>query len=311
MTRIVCIGECMVELRALGEDTFARSYAGDVYNTAVYLKRSFAAAQVQFLTATGDDAMSTAMRRTWKAQGIDATLAFRVAGGSAGLYLIETDTFGERSFQYWRKDSAAKHWLALLQESGDAVLRGADLVYYSGISLAILDPNERAAAIEFLHRERRHVGRIAFDPNVRLRLWQSPHVAAQTIRAALSTCDIALPSAEDLTWLLGVSEPTRQMDLLMQMGVSEVALTLGADGCFVADGEQRTELPAPGVQNTIDTSGAGDAFNGVYLAQRLQGSSPDKAAQAALQVASRVVTHAGAIVPASVSHPGQPLTHIG
>ena len=304
MTRVVCIGECMVELRALGEDTFARSYAGDVYNTAVNLKRSFAAAEVQFLTATGDDAMSNAMRRMWRAQGIDATLAFCVAGGSVGLYLIETDTFGERNFQYWRKDSAAKHWLALLQESGESVLRGADLVYYSGISLAILNPNERAAAIEFLRRERRHVGRIAFDPNVRLRLWQSPDVAAQTIRAALSTCDIALPSAEDLTWLLGESEPNRQMDLLMQMGVAEVALTLGADGCFVADGEQRTELPAPSVENVIDTSGAGDAFNGVYLAHRLQGSSPDKAALAALQVASRVVTHAGAIVPASVSHPG-------
>jgi 2-dehydro-3-deoxygluconokinase len=306
MTRIVCIGECMVELRALGEDTFARSYAGDVYNTAVYLKRSLAAAQVQFLTATGDDALSNAMRRMWRAQGIDETLAFRVEGGSVGLYLIETDSFGERSFQYWRKDSAAKHWLALLQESGESVLRGADLVYYSGISLAILNPNERAAAIEFLRRERTHVGRIAFDPNVRLRLWQSPQVAAQTIRAALSTCDIALPSAEDLTWLLGAAEPNRHMDLLMQMGVSEVALTLGADGCAVADGEQRAEWPAPSVQNAIDTSGAGDAFNGVYLAHRLQGSSPDKAAQAALQVASRVVTHAGAIVPASVSHPGQP-----
>jgi 2-dehydro-3-deoxygluconokinase len=302
--RIVCIGECMVELRALGEDTFARSYAGDVYNTAVYLKRSLAAARVQFLTATGDDAMSIAMRRMWRAHGIDETFAFCVEGGSAGLYLIETDAFGERSFQYWRKESAAKHWLALLQESGESVLRGADLVYYSGISLAILNPNERAAAIDFLRRARTHVGRIAFDPNVRLRLWQSPQVAAQTIRAALSTCDIALPSAEDLTWLLGASEPNRHMDLLMQMGVSEVALTLGAHGCALADGEQRSELPAPSVQNAIDTSGAGDAFNGVYLAHRLQGSSPDKAAQAALQVASRVVTHPGAIVPASLSHPG-------
>jgi 2-dehydro-3-deoxygluconokinase len=301
--RIICIGECMVELRAVGADTFGRSYAGDVYNTAVYLKRSLPAAQVQFLTATGDDAMSKAMRRMWHAQGIDDALAFPVAGGSAGLYLIETDAFGERSFQYWRKDSAARHWLARLVENGETLLHGADIVYFSGITLAILNPDERAAAIELLRRARTHVGRIAFDPNVRLRLWQSPQAAAQAIRAAMSVCDIALPSAEDVAWLFGIGEPMRQIDLLMEMGVSEVALTLGAAGCAIADGEVRKRLSNLSVERVIDTSGAGDAFNGAYLASRLQGSSPDEAAQAALRVASRVVSHAGAIVPASVSHP--------
>jgi len=303
VTRIICIGECMVELRAVGADTFARSYAGDVFNTAVYLKRSLPAAQVQFLTATGDDAMSKAMRRMWRAQEIDDALAFPVAGGSAGLYLIETDPSGERSFQYWRKDSAARHWLARLVEEGESLLRGADIVYFSGITLAILNPDERAAAIELLRRSRAHVGRIAFDPNVRLRLWQSPQVAAQTTRAAISACDIVLPSAEDLAWLFGIGEPMRQIDLLLELGVSEVALTLGAAGCVITDGAVRKRLASPSVEKVIDTSGAGDAFNGAYLANRLQGRSPDEAAQAAIWVASRVVTHAGAIVPASVSHP--------
>jgi 2-dehydro-3-deoxygluconokinase len=294
----------MVELHAVGEDTFARSYAGDAYNTAVYLKRSLPDAQVQFLTATGDDPMSHAMRRRWNAQGIDDTLAFTVEGGSPGLYLIETDALGERSFQYWRSESAAKRWFALLQARGESILRGADIVYFSGIALAILNPDERAAAVEWLQRARTLVGRIAFDPNLRLRLWQSPHAAAQTMRAALSACDVALPSVEDLATLFSIDEPMRQLDLLMAMGVSEVALTLGANGCVIADGERRAQLPAPVVEHVIDTSGAGDAFNGVYLANRLLGSSREKAAEAALLVASRVVTHAGAIVPALVSHPG-------
>ena len=303
MTRIVCIGECMVELRAVGEDAFARSYAGDVYNTAVYLKRSLPAAQVQFLTAIGDDAMSDAMRRAWNQQGIDDALAFSVQGGSAGLYLIETDASGERHFHYWRSHSAARRWLALLQARGDAGLRGADIVYFSGISLAILHPGERAAAIELLQRLRGHVGHIAFDPNVRPRLWQSPVTAAQSMRAALSACDIALPSAEDLAWLFHIDEPIRQVELLMELGVAEAAVTLGPDGCAIAIGELRTQLPAPRVERVVDTSGAGDAFNGVYLAGRLQGSSPEEAARSALLVAARVVMHAGAIIPAPVSHP--------
>ncbi len=245
------------------------------------------------------------MRRRWRAEGIDDALAFPVAGGSAGLYLIETDASGERSFQYWRKDSAAKRWLAQLQARGESILWGADMVYYSGITLAILNPEERAAALELLARARPHVGRIAFDPNVRLRLWQSPQDAAQTVLAAISTCDIALPSAEDLAWLLGTAEPERQLDQLLEIGVSEVALTLGADGCAIAAGGLRVQLPGPRNGSVIDTSGAGDAFNGVYLANRLKRGSPDQSAEAALRVASRVVTHAGAIVPASVSHPAK------
>lgn len=305
MTRIICIGECMVELRAIGADTFARSYAGDTYNTAAYLKRSFPEAQVQFLTATGDDSMSKAMRREWRAQEIDDSLGFTVTGGSAGLYLIETDASGERSFHYWRKESSARRWLAMLQECGESVLWGADIIYYSGISLAILNPEECNSALELLARARPHVGRIAFDPNVRLRLWQSPQIAAQTILAAMSACDIALPSTEDLAWLLGTADPERQLALLLEIGVPEVAMTLGADGCAIAAAELRVQLPAPPVASTIDTSGAGDAFNGAYLANRLKGGSPAQAAEAALRVASRVVTHAGAIVPMSVSHPAK------
>ena len=118
----------MVELREKDPDCFARGYAGDVYNTAVYLKRSLPAAQVQLLTATGDDALSDAMRASWRSECIEETLAFRVSGGTPGLYMIETDAAGERRFHYWRRDSAARRWWALLAAHGEAALMGADIL---------------------------------------------------------------------------------------------------------------------------------------------------------------------------------------
>lgn len=293
----------MVELRAVGEDSFARSYAGDVYNTAVYLKRSLPSAHVQFVSATGDDAMSTAMRRAWHADGIDDSLALFVSGGSPGLYLIETDACGERQFQYWRSHSAARRWLTSLLREGESRLWGADIVYFSGISLAILAADEREEALELMRRLRTHVGRIAFDPNVRLKLWESQVAAAADIKAAISICDVLLPSADDLAWLLEVDSTLDQLELVRKMGVKEIALTLGARGCAVADADARAELASPAVERVIDTSGAGDSFNGAYLAGRLQGKTPVQAAEAGLLIASRVVTHAGAIVPLSVSHP--------
>jgi len=293
----------MVELRATGANSFARSYSGDVYNTAVYLKRSLPDAQVQFLSATGDDAMSGAMRKAWRAEGIDDTLAFTVTGGSPGLYLIENDARGERRFQYWRSHSAARQWLTLLRDEDETVLRGADIVYLSGITLAILDPAQRQSAIELLRRLRPHVGRIAFDPNVRLKLWETMQAAEAALQAALSIADIALPSTEDAKLLLHIDDPLGQMNRLQGFGAREIALTLGADGCLVADGAVLTRLPAPAVDVITDTSGAGDAFNGAYLASRLRGASVVEAAQSGLLLGSRVIAHAGAVVPASVSHP--------
>jgi 2-dehydro-3-deoxygluconokinase len=300
---VICIGECMVELRAAGADAFARTYAGDAYNTAVYLKRSLPDAQVQFLTATGDDALSRAMREVWRAEGIDGSLGFTVNGGSPGLYLIENDARGERRFHYWRSNSAARRWFELLEDQDETVLWGADVIYLSGISLAILSPAERARAIELLRRARPHIGRIAFDPNVRLALWETAQAAVATIENALSIVDLALPSREDARLLLGVDDPIEQIDRLQRIGVREIALTLGADGCLIADGDVRARLPAPHVASITDTSGAGDAFNGAYLATRLRGGSAADAARSGLAVGSRVVAHAGAVVPKSVSHP--------
>lgn len=305
MTRIVCIGECMVELRAVSANRFERSFAGDAYNTAVYLKRSFPSAHVQFLTATGDDSMSSHMRAAWQAQGIDAALSFTAKGGTPGLYFIETNAQGERSFQYWRSHSAARRWLALLRDQGESVLWGADIIYFSGISLAILSTEERSAALELLKRLRSHIGRIAFDPNVRLLLWETPQIAAATICPAISTCDILLPSTEDLSLLLNTDRPMEQLAMLKQMGVREVALTLGAEGCTIVDDDVCLQLKSPAVERVVDTSGAGDAFNGAYLANRLKGSTPAQAAAAALRIASRVVTQAGALVHATVSHPSE------
>lgn len=305
MTRVVCIGECMVEMRASGENRFERGFAGDVYNTAVYLKRSLPEARVQFATATGDDALSAAMRESWQMEGIDDALAFTVRGGAPGLYLIETHGAGERRFHYWRSNSAARQWLAQLQPH-ESSLDGADLVYFSGISLAILSAPEREAALELFQRLRNHVGLIAFDPNVRLTLWESAPIAAACIAAAFSVCNISLPSSEDLTQAFNIERPLQQLELLRGWGVREAALTLGAAGCLLGP-HTPAHVPSHLVESVIDTSGAGDAFNGAYLAKRLQGLTPVQAAEAGLRVASRVVTHAGAVVPSNVSHPPESL----
>jgi 2-dehydro-3-deoxygluconokinase len=305
--RVVCIGECMVELRQAGDGLYARGFAGDAYNTAVYLKRSSPQTEVSLLTVTGAGPLSVAMRQAWASQGVDDALAVAVDGTEPGLYMIELSPSGERGFRYWRSASPARQWFSrLIADGGADRLAGADLVYLSGISLAILRPDEQRAAIGWLAALKGRVGRIAFDPNVRPALWPDLAAARRAMEPLFAIADILRASREDGALLYGLEDPKAQIEAFRRAGAGEIALTLDADGCLSAAGGAAVLLPAPPVAVVRDTSGAGDAFNGAYLAARLLGEAPIEAARAGLGVASRVVTHAGAIVPAEVSHPRPP-----
>jgi 2-dehydro-3-deoxygluconokinase len=297
MIRFVCIGECMVELSAAGEGLLARRFAGDAYNTAVYFKRALPSAQVKFLTAVGVDPMSLAMRGAWRADGVEGDLAFTVPARRPAIYLIETDLGGERQFHYWRGESAAREWFSMLYAAGGAAqLAGASLIYLSGISLAILSPQERAGAMDLLHEVYAQGGRIAFDPNLRPALWPSIDAARQVFERMVGLSDILLPSRQDMLALYGVGDSREQMRLLTQMGAREVALTCDADDALIFDGELHVLTP-PKAQ-VVDTSGGGDSFNGAYLAARLSGAGAIEAGLRGLALAARVVEQPGALIAA-------------
>ena len=286
MTKAICIGECMIEVRPAGGDDYRLSFAGDIYNAAVYLKRAAPQIDVQFLSATGSDPMSAKMRAHWAANGIGDHLTPSLGTQPPGLYLIDLDRHGERSFVYWRSASPARFWLKKLLAAGGAdLLAGADLVLLSGISLAILDEAEQAQALELLAQLRLRVGLIAFDPNYRARLWPDAMAASRVIQQAIGHSDIVLPSIEDVRAL--------ELDLSQ---VGEAVISLGDQGCQLHIGRTTLDLPASRpAAPVVDTSGAGDSFTGAYLAARLTGNPPLVAAQRGLDLAARVVTFRGAI----------------
>lgn len=293
MTGVICIGECMVELKSRADGAYDQGFAGDAFNVAAYLKRTAPNLEVQFLTATGSDTLSMAMREAWRAEGISDILAFTTPAAIPGLYIINLDRNGERTFTYWRSNSAAKRWFsALVANNSVAALQSAHLIYLSGISLAILSDEERAQALALLNSTRQSGVKVAFDPNYRPALWPSMTEARRWIGETMQIADIVCPSQDDLEALDLVPPPN-----------AETVTTLGAEGCIVATPNQRVKLRTPPAVTVADTSGAGDCFTGVYLATRLNGADPASAAKTALEAATRVVAAPGALVHARISHP--------
>ena len=293
--RIVIVGEGMIELSGAA-GAWMLGYGGDTLNTAIHLSRF--GRSVSYATALGTDEFSDDLRAAWAAEGLDVSLILSDPDKVAGLYAIRTDPAGERSFTYWRNDSAARRLFAL--PDADTVLRAieqADVVVFSLISLAILPDDDRRTFLQACGAVRQRGGMVAFDGNYRPRLWPDVASAIAARDAAIAVCSVGLPTLEDEHALSGVGDAAAVAAHWAGLGAGEVVVKLGAEGCRI-DG---TVIAPRAVLQPVDTSGAGDAFNAGYLNARLGGASLEAAALAGHDIAGWVIRHRGA-VPARDQH---------
>jgi 2-dehydro-3-deoxygluconokinase len=309
MTSVACIGECMIELKqAQGGSQgglYSRGYGGDTLNTAVYLARL--GVDVDYITALGDDSLSDEMIAGWTAEGVGTGRVARLKGKLPGVYMIQTDENGERRFFHWRESAAARS-LMDLPETDDILssLASYKIVYLSAITLSIYSEQGRAKLIGALHRARKGGVRIVFDTNFRARGWPDLDVARAAYRDAFEAADIVLASTEDL---LPLYPGESNNGLLARIPAAEVVLKLSEPASVLRfDGVFHETKAEPMTTPVIDTTAAGDSFAAAYIAARLTGAEPVKAARAGHRLAGVVVCHPGAIIPRSAMPAGNPPT---
>lgn len=286
------IGEAMVEMAPVG-DLYRRGFAGDTFNTAWHMAQWLGpTAGVGLVTRVGADRISDAFVAEMASDGMDVSGVARDARRGMGLYLIELDGV-ERSFHYWRDTSAARG-LADDPAALAAALRGVGLVHLSGITLAILSDAAREVLFAALADYRAGGGVVSFDPNIRMRLWESPSVMRTVVGRMLALADIALPSLDDEVAHFGDRDAAAVVARMAAAGVAEVVVKDGAGAVTVfADGVTAV-LPTPAVAGVRDTTGAGDAFNAGYLAGRVLGLGSAACVRAGQRMAGVVLQHNGA-----------------
>lgn len=304
MTKVACIGECMIELKQAQGDfqggLYSRGYGGDTLNTAIYLARL--GVEVDYITALGDDSLSEEMIAGWTAEGVGTSRVARLKGKLPGIYMIQTDEFGDRRFFHWRENAAARS-LMDLPETDDILhsLMTYDVVYLSAITLSIYSAQGRTKLIGALHRARRHGAHIAFDTNFRARGWPDPDVARSAFAEALAASDIVLASTEDLLQLYPYESDEQLME---RIPCNEAVLKLLQPGSIVRfEGVSREVRAEPATRPVVDTTAAGDSFSAAYIVARLAGAQPVEAAQAGHRLGGVVVCYPGAIIPRSAMPP--------
>ena len=297
--KILSIGECMAEFspdEQLGK--FNLGFAGDTFNTAWYIANNHADVNSAYFSKVGDDELSDQMLKFMSDNQVDTRYITTVAGSTIGLYLISLVN-GERTFSYWRNKSAATFLGQNVDDVGNA-MKKQDMIYFSGITLAILDQNSRENLFSCLKSARRAGKKIAFDPNLRPKLWNDKKEMCDVIMAGANLSDIILPSFEDEATWFSDADPMSTLARYQNVGAETVVVKNAGDPVSFCSQHGTGTYLVESVEKIIDSTAAGDSFNAEILVGLLREIPLADAINNGANLAKKVLMGQGALVKSSI-----------
>ena len=289
---VLALGEAMIEFNEAGSDdarTWLQGFGGDTSNTAIAAARL--GARAGYVTRVGDDAFGRRLIDLWRRERVATDGVAIDEAAPTGVYFVSHDATGH-AFSYLRAGSAASRMSPATLPL--TLLRQTRVLHLSGISQAISTSACDAcfAAIETARAAGAH---IAYDTNLRVKLWpvaRARAIIVETLRQA----DWALPGLDDAQHLFATDDPDRIAGACHDLGARNVVLKLGKGGCLASDGERRERIAAR-VVNAVDATGAGDCFDGAFIARICAGDNIFTAARFANAAAALATTGYGAVAP--------------
>lgn len=263
MYDIVSLGELLIDFTESGRSPagmrlFEQNAGGAVTN--LLCAAAQCGAKTGYIGKVGADMHGAFLKQSLINAGVDVRGLIEADDVFTTLAFVALQPNGEREFSFARKPGADTQ---LRSDEVDADMLEHTRIFHTG-SLSLTQEPVRSATYEAIDRAKAAGAIISYDPNYRASLWSSKDEAIRYMRSLILTADIMKVSDEELPLLTGETDPEQSTDVLLDQGVKLVAVTLGAKGAFIrVRSESRL---VPGFRsNTIDTTGAGDAFFGGFL----------------------------------------------
>ena len=288
---VLALGEPMIEFNQTrpGDPNYLQGFGGDTSNMIIAAARQ--GARTAYVTHLGDDAFGRMFLDLWRGEGVDTSGVALDAAAHTGVYFVTHDASGH-VFSYLRAGSAASRMRP--DDLPLELIRSAHFVQASGISMAISACAADSVLAAF-DAARAAGARVAFDSNLRLKLWPLTRARA-LLAAAAGLADYFFPSIEDAQALSGLKDADAIIDWAHRLGAKAVLLKLGPEGALVSDGSKRERIAGHKVK-AVDATGAGDCFCGACLARLAAGDSLLDAARYANAAAALSTTGFGAVAP--------------
>lgn len=289
---VVALGEAMVEFNQIPQGDghmYLQGFGGDTSNTSIAAARQ--GAHCAYVSLVGRDALGDMCLALWKTEGVDVS-GVRVHGDApTGVYFVRHDADGHH-FSYLRKGSAA----SCMQPADlpTELIGHTKFLHVTGISQAI-STNACATVAAAITLAKAAGARVSYDPNLRFALWSLADARPAVIETMALT-DEFLPGQEELVKLSGLQAPEDLVAWAHQQGAKVVVMKMGVEGVLVSDGQRLQKIAAFPVK-AVDATGAGDCFNGAYLARRARGEDVFTSARWAVASAALSTQGYGAVAP--------------
>ncbi len=288
--QLVCMGEPLIEFNQKEESgLFELGFGGDTSNTAIAASRHGASAA--YFSHVGSDKFGQMLRTLWTKEGVDHSFVPESENSPTGVYFVTHDESGH-TFSYLRSNSAASKITP--KDVPEQLIANASILHLSAISQAI-SSSACDACFHAIDIAKANRVKVSYDTNLRLPLWSISRARA-IINETIQNADILLPGLDDIRKVTGIDDPKEIIDMLLNSGPNVIALTMGSEGVIVATPEQQIKIP-PHKVSAVDATGAGDAFDGAFLAEYIRHQDVFKSAQYANASAALSTEGYGAVSP--------------
>jgi sugar/nucleoside kinase (ribokinase family) len=295
---IVSVGELLIDMISIDfadkideVESFKRIVGGSPANLAMNMKRL--GNTVRLASTVGNDDMGNFLMNYVKNLDLDTSL-MRQTNVPTTLILVSRSK-NAPNFEAYR--GADAH--ITMSQLNDEVLSQTSIFHTTCFALS-----KKPAQTNILRGAKRAVEfgcQLSIDANYAAKIWQNNAEAQRIVAEYCSYGAYVKVSEVDWERLYGtpLTNPEAAANHFLNLGAKNVCVTLGGDGCFVADTEGGHFLAARKVE-VKDTTGAGDAFWSGFLTARLDGHSVLEAAKAARRMAELKLGHFGPL-PSNVS----------
>lgn len=268
MFDVTALGEILIDFTpcgtsAAGQRVFEQNPGGAPANVLTALSKC--GKKTAFIGKIGKDMHGAFLKSVLQENNISTDGLMEDEGVFTTLAFVALSENGERSFSFARKPGADTCLTA--EEVREDIIRESRIFHLGSLSLTA-DP-AKSATFRALEIAKSSGCVISYDPNYRAPLWDSREAAIEGMRSVLSYVDVMKLSDEETELLTGVVEPEAAAKILLEKGVSIVAVTLGADGALICTKEGSAKVPGYRAK-MVDTTGAGDSFWGGFLNQLLE-----------------------------------------
>ena len=291
---LITIGESLIELSTdtkLAEaDTLTKYYGGDTLATAVAAQRM--GSKVGYITKVGDDYFREYLLESWQNEGLDISHV-NVVPGYNGVYFVARPENESKQFSYYRKKTAAGT-LNVNDIDKEYILK-TKAVYSSGITQS-LSINAKEVVKEVFKFAKENNILVAYDPNFTEEIWPVEE-AREALLEIIDYVDLLfINTTKQGKELITIESINGVIKYFWDKGVKIVVIKSSKEQGYYVGHDGEVVFVSFYVTNDLkDTTCAGDAFNGAYIHEILNGASAVEAAKFAAIVAGLQSQNIGAI----------------